>query len=103
MDTLRAAGSAKTPVAYMDQLKAQCVRSANGAVVPVDKIAAVELLSGPTAVYRVDLCPAVRIIGSPPEGKKAGPAASRCAELADSERKSQGEPAGFAVVNLAAQ
>jgi multidrug efflux pump subunit AcrB len=82
----------------IDVLKALPVRSAIGGVIPLGKIAAIELVSGPTAVYRVDLYPAVRISGSPPEGKTAESAAAKCAELAGRELT-----AGFAVVNLTAR
>ncbi len=103
MKALQAVGSGKIDAGNFDAWKTQPVRSANGGIVPLGKIAAVESASGPTAVYRVDLYPAVRITVSPPEGKSAVSAALRCAELADLERRSQSEPAGFAVVNLAAQ
>ncbi len=104
-NALQAAGPDKfdTPSHEIDALKARRVRLASGGTVSLGKIAAVELVSGPTGVYRVDLYPAVRITGLPPEGKETGPAASRCAELADSELKSQSQPAGFAVVNLTAR
>ncbi len=83
-----------------DELKSLDVRSAKGNPVSLGKLVTVESVSGPTAVYRVDMYLAVRITGSPPEGKTAKSAASRCAELADAERKGQNHPAAFAVVNL---
>jgi multidrug efflux pump subunit AcrB len=103
MNTLQAAGSAKIDVGNIDVLKARRVRLSNGGTISLGKIATVELVSGPTAVYRLDLYPAVRISALPPEGKNAESAASRCAELAEAERKSQSQPAGFAVVNLSGQ
>ena len=86
--------------AKIDELKAQHVRSTKGDSVSLGTLAAIGLVSVPSGVYRVDMYPAVRITGLPPQGMMAESAAARCAELADAERKSQHQAAGFTVVNL---
>jgi multidrug efflux pump subunit AcrB len=95
-EAVQAAGAGQK----VDALKSLRIRSANGGAISLDTLATFDVVSGPAGVYRVDLYPAVRIAGSPPEGKTAASAASRCAELADAERKSQDHAAGFAVMNL---
>lgn len=82
-----------------DELKSLHVRSAKGDTVVLGKLVTIELVSGPTAVYRVDMYPAVRITGSPPQGKTAESAASRCAQIADAERSTQDRPTDFAVMS----
>jgi multidrug efflux pump subunit AcrB len=81
-----------------DQLKSLNVGSANGETVVLGKLVTIELASGLTAVYRVDMYPAVRISGSPPQGKTAESAASRCAQIADAVRNTQDYPGGFTVM-----
>lgn len=86
----------------VDTLKKVTVRTQDGNAIPLSALAEFRLVDGPAAVYRVDLYPAVRITGSPPEGKSAQAAASRCAELANAEQQSQKDSAGFTVINLSA-
>jgi multidrug efflux pump subunit AcrB len=98
-EAVRAAGPGKS----LDVLKMLRIRPAKGDAIPLGTLAALSLESGPTALYRVDMYPAVRIAGSPPEGKTTESAASRCVQLADAERESQNDSAGFAVVDLTAR
>jgi multidrug efflux pump len=86
------------PRATFETLKTASVTTANGSVIPLAKLATIHLAKGPAAVYRVDMYPAVRISGEPPAGKAAQLAASRCAEMAEAERKGQPHPDGFAVM-----
>jgi multidrug efflux pump subunit AcrB len=81
-----------------DELKSLKVRSEKGDAVALEKLATIELRSGPTAVYRVDLHDAVRITGSPPQGKSAKAATAKCAQIAEAVRSAQEHPAGFAVM-----
>ncbi len=93
---IEAAGADKK----IDELSRLQVRSTNGDAISLGALATFGLVSGTTGVYRVDLYPAMRITGSPPEGKIADSAASRCVELADAERRNQNYPDDFAVVSL---
>ena len=76
----------------LDAIRTLHVRSASGDAISLGTLATVGLVNGPS-VYRVDMYSAVRITGSPPEGSTPESAPSRCAELADAERRAQNDPA----------
>ena len=94
---------AANPGRKIDALKALRIPTAKGDAIPLGTLAALKLVDGPAGLYRLDLYPAIRISGSPPAGENAASAASRCAQLADTVRKSQNDAAGIAVRNLTAQ
>ena len=87
----------------IEALNAVHVSTAKGEKIPITSVATLSLVSGPAAVYRFNLYPAVRITGTAPQGRSAASAASRCAELAEEERKNQKDPGGFTVMPLTAR
>jgi multidrug efflux pump subunit AcrB len=87
----------------VDELKMLPVRSEKGDAVPLGTLVRFDLASCPSGVYRIDLYPAIRLTGSPPTGKTAESAASRCEELANAELRSQNCSADVAVMNLIAR
>ncbi len=94
---------AKTEAAKIEAMKALRVTAANGDKLPLETLATIELVDGPSAIFRVDMYPAARITGSPPQEQTAEAAARKCAELADIERKNQSHPDAFGVMTLTAR
>jgi multidrug efflux pump subunit AcrB len=92
-----------TSSAKINEWKSLRIKSSKGDTVPLNAIAEVKVVKGPSAVYRVDMYQAVRITDSATEGHTARSAALRCVGLADDERKDQKDPHGFAVIDLTAQ